>query len=254
MQFHELILSIRHLDTSLRKGVSSVANCALTVRNWVIGAWIVEFEQDGADRATYGEKLVPELAKNLSLPGLGASSLWACRQFFLQYPAILQTLSEESLTHTPQLLPILQTLSEESSGAPSIQLDQLRALAGKRAASRPSACCSAPTKTTPSEAWTNDSSFPPIASNFPKNPNSKPSSAPNPSALASEHPPHARRPPPIPRLLPRRAPHPHQRTAYSLQRRQFLQQLPKAAPIQNQQSSIRRIWHYLSLTRKASPS
>ena len=94
-----------------------MANCALTcsqtLGHWC--AWIVEFEQDGADRAAYGEKLVPELAKNLNLPSLGASSLWACRQFFLQYPAILQTLSEESLTHTPQLQPILQTLSGESS-------------------------------------------------------------------------------------------------------------------------------------------
>lgn len=132
MQFDELILSIRHLDTSLRKGVSSVANCALTVRNWVIGAWIVEFEQDGADRAAYGERLVPDLAENLGLPGLGASSLWACRQFFLQYPAILQTLSEESLTQTPQLLPILQTLSGESAPAPGIRLDHLRSLAKRR--------------------------------------------------------------------------------------------------------------------------
>lgn len=128
MQFDDLILSIRDLDTSLRKGVASVANCALTVRNWVTGGWIVEFEQEGANRAAYGERLVPDLAKNLGLPGLGASSLWTCRQFFLQYPAILQTLSEESLTHTPQLLPILQTLSGESSQAPSLRLDHHRSL------------------------------------------------------------------------------------------------------------------------------
>jgi len=63
--------------------------CALTVRNWVIGAWILGYEQDGADRAAYGERLVPDLAENLALPGLGASSLWACRQFFVQYPGIL---------------------------------------------------------------------------------------------------------------------------------------------------------------------
>lgn len=104
MQFTDLVHSIRHLDTSLRKGVSSVANCALTVRNWVIGAWILKFEQDGADRASYGERLVPDLAEDLALPGLGASSLWACRQFFVQYPGILQTMSGESLARTPQLL------------------------------------------------------------------------------------------------------------------------------------------------------
>lgn len=89
MQFTDLVHSIRHLDTSLRKGVSSVANCALTVSNWVIGAWILEFEQDGADRAAYGERLVPDLAENLALPGLGASSLWACR-------AVLRPISRHS--------------------------------------------------------------------------------------------------------------------------------------------------------------
>jgi hypothetical protein len=134
MHFTDLVLSIRHLDTSLRKGVSSVANCALTVRNWVIGAWILEFEQDGADRAAYGERLVPDLAENLALPGLGASSLWACRQFFAQYPGILQTLSGESLAGTPQLLPILQTLSGESSQAPIVSLTRLRDLVADRVA------------------------------------------------------------------------------------------------------------------------
>lgn len=134
MQFTDLVLSIRHLDTSLRKGVSSVANCTLTVRNWVVGAWILEFEQDGADRAAYGERLVPDLAENLALPGLGASSLWACRQFFAQYPGILQTLSGESLAGTPQLLPILQTLSGESSQAPIVSLTRLRHLVADRVA------------------------------------------------------------------------------------------------------------------------
>jgi hypothetical protein len=69
MQFTDFVHSIRHLDTSLQKGVSSVANCALSVRNWVIGAWILEFEQDGAERAAYGERLVPDLAGKSGAPG-----------------------------------------------------------------------------------------------------------------------------------------------------------------------------------------
>lgn len=101
MQFDELILSNRHLDASLRMGVSSVANCALTVRNWVIGAWIVEFERDAADRAAYGERLVPDVAENLGLLGLGAPSLSSCWHFFLQYPAIFHTQSEESTKAPP---------------------------------------------------------------------------------------------------------------------------------------------------------
>ncbi|MCH8512978.1 MAG: DUF1016 N-terminal domain-containing protein [Kiritimatiellae bacterium] len=52
----------------------------------------------------------------------------------MQYPGILQTLSEESLARTPQLLTILQTLSGESSQTPVISLNQLRALASDRVA------------------------------------------------------------------------------------------------------------------------
>lgn len=34
--------------------VATVANQALVLRNWMVGAYIVEFEQNGADRAKYG--------------------------------------------------------------------------------------------------------------------------------------------------------------------------------------------------------
>ena len=35
-------------------------NQALVLRNWLIGAYIVEFEQNGTDRAKYGTRLLPK--------------------------------------------------------------------------------------------------------------------------------------------------------------------------------------------------
>jgi len=45
---------------------------------------------------------------------IGASSLWAFRQLFVQYLNIHQTVSGESLAQTPRLLPILQISAVKS--------------------------------------------------------------------------------------------------------------------------------------------
>lgn len=61
----------------------------------MIGAWIVEFEQKGQDRAKYGERLISEIAKATKIKGLGTANLHACRNFYRNYPQIFQTLSGE---------------------------------------------------------------------------------------------------------------------------------------------------------------
>jgi hypothetical protein len=40
-------------------------NSALTIRNWMIGFYIVKYEQNGSDRAAFGERMMKELAKRL---------------------------------------------------------------------------------------------------------------------------------------------------------------------------------------------
>ncbi|MBL1407512.1 hypothetical protein JKG61_01975 [Sphingobacterium sp. C459-1T] len=56
------------------------------MRNWLIGLYIVEFEQNSEDRARYGDRLMPELAKSIKIKGLSETSLKLCRLF---YTAIL---------------------------------------------------------------------------------------------------------------------------------------------------------------------
>jgi predicted nuclease of restriction endonuclease-like (RecB) superfamily len=70
----------------------------LTLRNWLVGAGIVEFEQNGEDRAAYGKALLPRLAEELRRSGrrgLGVSNLKNCRQVALAWPGldIRQTMS-----------------------------------------------------------------------------------------------------------------------------------------------------------------
>lgn len=41
----------------------SAVNQLMTLRNWVIGYYIVEYEQDGSDRAEYGSHLLKKFGK-----------------------------------------------------------------------------------------------------------------------------------------------------------------------------------------------
>lgn len=75
-----------------QKAVSAV-NTALTVRNWWIGAYIVEYEQNGEDRAAYGTGLMPRLAKEINIKGLSETNLRICRQFYTIYPHIYTLIS-----------------------------------------------------------------------------------------------------------------------------------------------------------------
>lgn len=83
MKFQDLLENISHTHTELQiKAVQSV-NQALTIRNWCIGAYIVEYEQKGNDRAKYGEKLFATLAKELkAIKGLGSTELKKCRKLY----------------------------------------------------------------------------------------------------------------------------------------------------------------------------
>ena len=45
---------------------SRAVNVSLTLRNWLIGCYIAEYELRGKDHAAYGEKLLDSLAIELS--------------------------------------------------------------------------------------------------------------------------------------------------------------------------------------------
>ena len=71
-------------------------NNALTFRNWMIGYSIVVYEQEGNDRAAYGEKTLKTLSDRLSekgIKGFSDRNLRLCRQFYMEYPMIWQLLT-----------------------------------------------------------------------------------------------------------------------------------------------------------------
>ena len=99
--FDSLVSSIVHLHQESQAFASKAINVSLTLRNWLIGQRIVEFEQLGKDRAAYGEKLLPTLAKRLSAAGLKRVDVRELRRFRLLYgvyPQIRETVTPELLS------------------------------------------------------------------------------------------------------------------------------------------------------------
>ena len=127
MNFKELISQIIQTHTSLQQNAAKSVNFHITLRNWLIGFYIVEFEQIGEDRAAYGTKVLENIAESISLKGLTAPELSRCRQFYQTYPEFQSTIFKnfkkyltDSSSDTSNLyqilnpnLPILGTVSQE---------------------------------------------------------------------------------------------------------------------------------------------
>jgi predicted nuclease of restriction endonuclease-like (RecB) superfamily len=88
MNFDSLIQSISTTDNVLQTEAAKAINKALTARNWLIGLYIVEFEQNGEDRATYGSSLLQKISERLNSKSLSYRNLRLFRQFYLEYPMI----------------------------------------------------------------------------------------------------------------------------------------------------------------------
>jgi len=93
MNYNELLSTVGHVHHAALRGTAKVVNQLHVLRNWTVGYLIVEFEQHGEDRATYGERMLKNLCADLTsqgMTGLGLSTLKGCRSFYGLYPQIGQ--------------------------------------------------------------------------------------------------------------------------------------------------------------------
>jgi hypothetical protein len=98
MNFNALVHAIADIHRRTQSAAARTVNIALTCRNWLIGAYIVEFEQRGEDRAAYGDRLLIKLAERLQrkdIPRSDERELRRFRQFYLTYPQIRDAVSPE---------------------------------------------------------------------------------------------------------------------------------------------------------------
>lgn len=78
-------------DAALSSAVKAI-NRMQTMRNWLIGYYIVEYEQNGKDRAEYGAKLLKKLEERVNRKGMTTTLFKWARKFYRLYPQMSDNL------------------------------------------------------------------------------------------------------------------------------------------------------------------
>jgi len=120
LNFSTLVTSIQRVNEKMAAQAGRAINVSLTLRNWVIGAYIDNYELNGSDQADYGDKLLSELAKRLT--GINVSNcnrrqLYRYLRFYRLYPQI----GEIESAQLQKMLPV-ERPGMEKVGTPSPQL------------------------------------------------------------------------------------------------------------------------------------
>lgn len=105
----DLISNIEETVARAKDKLASSVNSTMTETYWLIGKYIVECEQDGNIKATYGKKLLTTLSRELTLrlgKGYSRPNLNNMRKFYFTYPNC-QTVSDKlSWSHICELIKI----------------------------------------------------------------------------------------------------------------------------------------------------
>ena len=91
-----LVISIQKVHEHMAAQAGKAVNVSLTLRNWVVGCYIREYEQKGEDRAGYGDNLFEKLSEGLTRNAsirYHPRELRRCREFYVAYPQIRGSLS-----------------------------------------------------------------------------------------------------------------------------------------------------------------
>ncbi len=107
---HELVSIIGETQHYFKLQASRQVDTTLTLRNWLFGYYIAEYELNGADRAEYGLRLFKEIASRTKhIPGMSERNLYLFKSFYLAYPNILQSVTAKLYLNDLQQVVILRT-------------------------------------------------------------------------------------------------------------------------------------------------
>lgn len=100
LDFGRLVEAIQQVHESCTAQIGKAVNTSLTLRNWLIGFYIAEYELRGADRSNYGDNLLAALSAKLrarKISSTGRRQLYNYLSFYRAYPQIVRALSAQSL-------------------------------------------------------------------------------------------------------------------------------------------------------------
>ncbi|WP_417735444.1 PDDEXK nuclease domain-containing protein [Rosistilla oblonga] len=96
--FDGLVDSIEAVHRQASTRANRAINISLTIRNWMIGCHIKEYELDGSDRAEYGDRLFERVSERLAKRGvsnINPRELRRYRDFYIAYDRIRGALTPE---------------------------------------------------------------------------------------------------------------------------------------------------------------
>lgn len=116
IDYWQLLEKIGEKYESARNNIVTAVNTEMLHAYWEIGRYIVDFEQEGKEKADYGVHLLESLSKDLSLKlgrGFSRSNLNYMRLLYSKYP-ICETLSHKlTWSHYCELLKVDNDLARE---------------------------------------------------------------------------------------------------------------------------------------------
>jgi len=109
---HELVFSrlvelFEQTQSAMQMQAARSVDIALVARNWLFGWYIVEYQQNGSDRAEYGSNLLKTLSQTLRQKlgkGFSTDNLELMRKFYIEY----------SVTNSDELSNVLKLLNSET--------------------------------------------------------------------------------------------------------------------------------------------
>lgn len=126
--FSAVIASIARAHHELASQASKAVNISLTLRNWLIGYYLAEYELHGTDRANYGENLVSNVAEALTQTGVsscGKRQLYAYLGFYQAYPQIVRSLPAQFHTGVMEALANTQKKVRSATALSQIEPQKL---------------------------------------------------------------------------------------------------------------------------------
>ena len=102
-KYNQLLDNIGSTLQKARENAVKAINTELVKANWEIGRHIVEFEQQGKERAEYGTELLVSLSKDLKTKfgkGFSRSNLQLMRLFYIKYPNFQTAFGKSEIRQT----------------------------------------------------------------------------------------------------------------------------------------------------------
>ncbi|MEN9684471.1 MAG: hypothetical protein RLZZ28_257, partial [Bacteroidota bacterium] len=113
-KYNQLLDNIGSTLQKARANAIKTINAELVKANWEIGRYIVEFEQQGKEKADYGSALLTNLAKDLKTKygkGFSKSNIYLCRLFYIKHQKFQTVSGKLSWSHYAELLTVSDDLT-----------------------------------------------------------------------------------------------------------------------------------------------